>query len=91
MLLLDKIEFINSFSFIYSPRPGTKASKLELIDKNIAKERLNLIQEKLFNNQKEKNKSLENSIIDVLVENNQPKVLSSAIKELDDIQQLMAS
>ena len=28
---------------------------------------------------------------DVLVENNQPKVLSSAIKELDDIQQLMAS
>jgi len=27
----------------------------------------------------------------VLVENNQPKVLSSAIKELDDIQQLMAS
>ena len=28
---------------------------------------------------------------DVLVEKNQPKVLSSAIKELDDIQQLMAS
>ena len=25
--LLEKINFINSFSFIFSPRPGTKASK----------------------------------------------------------------
>ena len=67
--LITKIKFINSFSFIFSPRPGTKASTLEMVDKNLAKERLTLIQEKLFNNQKEKNKSLENSIVDVLVEN----------------------
>ena len=40
-----------------------------MIDKNIAKERLTLIQEKLFNNQIEINKSMENQIIDVLVEN----------------------
>ena len=71
--LIKKIKFINSFSFIFSPRPGTKASTLEMIDENLAKERLNLIQEKLFNNQKEKNKSLENSIIDVLVENKMKK------------------
>ena len=71
--LIKKIKFINSFSFIFSPRPGTKASKLEMVDKNLAKERLTLIQEKLFNNQKEKNKSLENSIIDVLVENKMEK------------------
>ena len=38
--LIKKIKFINSFSFIFSPRPGTKASKLELINKNVAKERL---------------------------------------------------
>ena len=38
--LIKKIKFINSFSFIFSPRPGTKASKLKLIDQNIAKERL---------------------------------------------------
>ena len=67
--LLKKIKFINSFSFIFSPRPGTKASKLEMIDRNIAKERLKLVQETLFNNQIEKNKSMENSTIDVLVEN----------------------
>ena len=71
--LIKKIKFINSFSFIFSPRPGTKASTLEMVDKNLAKERLTLIQEKLFNNQKEKNKSLENSIVDVLVENKMEK------------------
>ena len=67
--LLKKIKFINSFSFIFSPRPGTKAAKLEMIDKNIAKERLVLIQQKLFNNQIDINKSLENKVIEVLVEN----------------------
>ena len=71
--LIKKIKFINSFSFIFSPRPGTKASTLDMLDKNLAKERLTLIQEKLFNNQKEKNKSLENSIVDVLVENKMEK------------------
>ena len=67
--LLNKIKFINSFSFIFSPRPGTKAATLEMVDKNIAKERLALMQQKLFNNQIELNKSMENKIIDVLVEN----------------------
>ena len=67
--LIKKIKFINSFSFIFSPRPGTRASKLEMIDKKIAKKRLTLIQEKLFYNQIEKNKSLEDTIVDVLVEN----------------------
>ena len=67
--LIKKIKFINSFSFIFSPRPGTRASKLEMIDKKIAKKRLTLIQEKLFYNQIEKNKSLEDTIVNVLVEN----------------------
>ena len=30
--LIKNIKFINSFSFIYSPRPGTKASTFKLID-----------------------------------------------------------
>ena len=42
--LLKKIKFINSFSFIFSPRPGTKAAKLEMINKEITKERLIIIQ-----------------------------------------------
>ncbi len=67
--LIDKIKFINSYSFIFSPRPGTVASKLKLIDKDVSKERLQIIQKKLFDNQKFKNKSFENKIIDVLVEN----------------------
>jgi tRNA-2-methylthio-N6-dimethylallyladenosine synthase len=58
--LIKKIKFINSFSFIFSPRPGTIASKLKMIDKNIAKARLNLIQKELFNNQIEMNKSMQN-------------------------------
>ena len=71
--LINEIKFINSFSFIFSPRPGTIASKLDMIDKSIAKERLTLIQEKLFSNQIEINKSMENQIIDVLVENKMEK------------------
>ena len=67
--LIKKIKFINSYSFIFSPRPGTAASKLKLIDKKITQNRLVTIQEQLFNQQIEMNKSLENSVIDVLVEN----------------------
>ncbi len=67
--LLEKIRFINSFSYIFSPRPGTFASKLKLIDRKILLRRLEKIQNKLFDNQIEMNKSLENKIIDVLVEN----------------------
>ena len=38
--LVNKIKFINSFSFIFSPRPGTKAAELEIIDKDKLKNRL---------------------------------------------------
>ena len=67
--LIKKIKFINSYSFIFNPRPGTKASNLELIDKNIAKERLVELQSYLFKNQIDHNKSFENQNINVLVEN----------------------
>ena len=67
--LIKKIKFINSYSFIFSPRPGTVAANLKMIDEKIAKERLKIVQEKLFQYQKEKNKSLENKYINVLVEN----------------------
>ena len=67
--LVKEIKFINSFSFIFSPRPGTKASNLEQVNKDIAKERLLKIQEYLFKFQLNKNKSFINNSIDVLVEN----------------------
>ena len=67
--LIQKIKFINSFSFIFSPRPGTVAADLKLIDKKISMERLEKIQSKLYDNQMQMNKSLEGKTIDVLVEN----------------------
>ena len=42
--LLKEVEFINSYSFIFSPRPGTPASKMEKIDENLSKERLKIFQ-----------------------------------------------
>ena len=69
MELIEKIKFTNSYSFIFSPRPGTVAADLNLVDKNKSKVRLEQIQKKLFNNQIERNKSLESKIVNVLVEN----------------------
>ena len=67
--LVKKIKFINSYSFIYSPRPGTPASKLKEINKEIAKERLLNLQSVLEDHQIKKNESLIGSTIEVLVEN----------------------
>ena len=69
MNLIKKIKFINSYSFIFSPRPGTAASNLKLIDEKVAKERLKLIQKELFTHQSFKNKTTENKVVNVLVEN----------------------
>jgi 2-methylthioadenine synthetase len=67
--LVKEIKFINSFSFIFSPRPGTRASKLKEINSSISKERLIELQSHLFKNQINHNKYLENREIEVLVEN----------------------
>ena len=67
--LIERIKFINSYSFIFSPRPGTVAENLDLIEKKISIERLEKIQTILFKNQIEMNKTLEGKVIDVLVEN----------------------
>ena len=67
--LVKKIKFINSFSFIFSPRPGTKAANLNQIDKEISQERLLKIQEYLFKFQLNLNESFINKTIDVLIEN----------------------
>ena len=67
--LIEDVKFINSYSFIFSPRPGTVADRLKTIDKKISLKRLEKVQEKLYENQIIKNKSLENKIINVLAEN----------------------
>ena len=67
--LIKKVKFINSFSFIFSPRPGTVAENLPIIDKKDSFKRLELVQKILFDNQTKMNKSLEKMTLNVLVEN----------------------
>ena len=45
------------------------ASNLPIIDKKKSYEKLEIVQQKLFDNQIKMNKSLENTILNVLVEN----------------------
>ena len=42
--LIEKVKFINSYSFVYSSRPGTPASKLGHINLETAKKRLTKLQ-----------------------------------------------
>ena len=67
--LIEEVKFINSFSFIFSPRPGTVASDLTIMKKKDSLKRLEIVQEILSKNQTKMNKSLENTIQNVLVEN----------------------
>ncbi len=67
--LMEKIKFVNSYSYIYSQRPGTPASEMKMIDKNLAKKRLVTFQniaEKIKFNYKKK---LLNKVSKVLFEN----------------------
>ena len=45
--LVNKIKFINSYSFIFSKRPGTPATKLKEVNQTISKRRLKEIQDLL--------------------------------------------
>ena len=67
--LMKEIKYINSYSFIYSPRPGTPAAELAQVRKSISKERLTKFQkisEKIKKNYK---RSLLNKEVIVLFEN----------------------
>ncbi len=67
--LLKEVEFINSYSFIFSPRPGTPASKMEKIDENLAKERLKIFQKSAGELKMKYRKELINKKVSVLFEN----------------------
>ena len=66
---MKNIEFIHSYSFIFSARPGTPAFGLKKVDQKISKERLinfQSIAERIKTNYR---KTLINKIIPVLFEN----------------------
>ena len=71
--LMEKVKFINSYSFVYSPRPGTPASEMKIVDTKLAQERLVTFQkiaEKIKLNYKKK---LLNQVVEVLFENKMVK------------------
>ena len=67
--LLKEIEYINSYSFIYSPRPGTPAAKKDKINDNIVKKRLIEFQKIAKEIKTKYKKSLLNKKLLVLFEN----------------------
>ena len=67
--LIKEIKFINSYSFIYNRRPGTPASKLKSIDKEIQHKRLVILQKLLADIQKEENRNQIGNLKKVLIEN----------------------
>jgi len=67
--LIKKIGFINSYSFIFSPRPGTPSNEKKLNNSSINKERLKKIQNLLEDLQFMNNQKYLNKYCEVLVEN----------------------
>ena len=67
--LVDKVKFSNSYSFVYSQRPGTPAVDFDQIPKEVSANRLETLQNKLFDLQRKFNDSKVNSKTRVLVEN----------------------
>ena len=67
--LMKEVKFINSYSFLYSARPGTPAFNLDKIDENIAKERLFLFQNLSKKIKTEYRKTLLSKTMTVLFEN----------------------
>ena len=67
--LMKKIKFINSYSFIFSARPGTPSFNLKKIDHNTAKERLKIFQNTSKKIKTEYRHTLLNRTMPILFEN----------------------
>lgn len=67
--LVDQVQYIQAFSFKYSRRPGTPAAVMEnQVEEKVKKERLNILQTKLFELQEKFNKNSIGKTMDVLFE-----------------------
>ena len=67
--MIKKVDFTNSYSFIFSSRPGTPAAEKELTNKIENKNRLKKVQNLLEKIQLENNKNYFEKYCEVLVEN----------------------
>lgn len=67
--LVDECQFDNAFTFIYSPRVGTPAARMEdNVDMSVKERRLQELMEHTNHWAKEKNKAYEGQIVQVLVD-----------------------
>ena len=67
--VVDKVQYIQAFSFKYSPRPGTPAAIMpNQIPEKIKKARLEILQNKLFDYQNKFNQASIGKIMPVLFE-----------------------
>ena len=67
--LIQQVEYINFFSFIFSPRPGTPSANLKQINDSVTKARLIKFQKVADNIKMQYRKKLFNSYAKVLFEN----------------------
>jgi tRNA-2-methylthio-N6-dimethylallyladenosine synthase len=68
MNLINEIGFDNSFSFIYSPRPGTPAAQLpDNVSMEIKKQRLSILQNRILLNMHKISESMVGTIEKILV------------------------
>jgi len=67
--IIEKVGFINSYSFIFSPRPGTPAAAKKLNNLRENEKRLKMLQNILENFQNDENKKHLNNYCEVLIEN----------------------
>ena len=67
--LINKVGFLNSYSFIFSPRPGTPIDKKEIKNSDQNKEKLKELQSVLEKHQLRSNQSFINKNCEVLIEN----------------------
>jgi tRNA-2-methylthio-N6-dimethylallyladenosine synthase len=78
--LVERVEYENIFSFVYSPRKHTKAYKTEdNISLEIKKQRLYELQEVQKHIQLKNNKALLGNVVEVLVTGRNPKKEGEAI------------
>ena len=67
--LINKVGFLNSYSFIFSPRPGTPVDKKEIKNSDQNKEKLKELQSVLEKHQLRNNQSFIHKNCEVLIEN----------------------
>ena len=69
IMLIEKVRFISSYSFIFSPRPGTPAAEKKLVNLVESKKRLKKLKNILETLQRKNNKKYLEQYCEVLIEN----------------------